>query len=169
MQTTEELRPRKGSKLLYRQPAYPICTAPDLALEQFIQYYLWRWDVEVNHRDEKQIVGVGEARVRSAQSVDRQPTHAAASYAILLLAATWAFGVGAFQGTMPPPKWRNLQSKNRLSTEELIQQLRSEVWAYAIDQLDANSEDFVTTPSADTKSLKLQLPLASAVLYANTG
>jgi len=40
-------RPRKGSKLLYRQPAYLICTAPDLALEQFIQYYLWRWDVEM--------------------------------------------------------------------------------------------------------------------------
>ena len=162
-------RPRKGSKLLYRQPAYLICTAPDLALEQFIQYYLWRWDVEVNHRDEKQIVGVEEARVRSAQSVDRQPTHAAASYAILLLAAARAFGADATSGMIPSPKWRTHGARNRLSTQELIQQLRSEMWAYAIDQLDANSEDFVTASPAITKSPELQLPLGSAVLYANTG
>jgi hypothetical protein len=73
-------RLRKGSKLLYRQPAYLICTDPGLPLEPVIQYYLWRWDIEVNHRDEKQIVGVGEAQVRSAQSVDRQPALAVASY-----------------------------------------------------------------------------------------
>ena len=53
-------RPRKGSKLLYRQPAYLIRTDPDLSLERLVQYYLWRWDIEVNHRDEKQIIGVGQ-------------------------------------------------------------------------------------------------------------
>ena len=162
-------RPRKGSKLLYRQPAYLICTDPDLPLDQLIQYYLWRWDVEVNHRDEKQIVGVGQAQVRSAKSVSRQPALAVASYAILLLAAARAFGIDATQGALPPPKWQSKQPKQRLSTEKLIQQLRSEVWAHAINQLDANSDDFVTAPSASTKSLKLHLPLTSALLYANTG
>lgn len=52
-------RPRKGSRLLYRQPAHLICPDPDLPLDQLIQYYLWRWDIEMNHRDEKQILGVG--------------------------------------------------------------------------------------------------------------
>jgi hypothetical protein len=162
-------RPRKGSKLLYRQPAYLICTNPDLALQRFIQYYLWRWDVEVNHRDEKQITGVGEAQVWSAQSVDRQPVHAVASYATLLLAAAQAFGVDATDWMMAPPKWRLRGSKNRLSTQELIQQLRKEVWSYAIDQLDANSEGFVATSGPVTKSSELHLPLTSAVLYADTG
>jgi hypothetical protein len=162
-------RPRKGSKLLYRQPAYLICTDPDLALDEFLQYYLWRWDVEVNHRDEKQIIGVGEAQVRSPKSVDRQPALAVVSYATLLLASVKAFGFVDNQGTMPPPKWRSRRPKKRLSTQELIQQLRKEVWAYAIDQLESNSDDFVSIPPAYTKSLKLNLPLTSAVLYANTG
>ena len=162
-------RPRQGSKRLYRQPAYLICTDPDLALEYFIQYYLWRWDVEVNHRDEKQIIGVGEAQVWSAQSVDRQPVHAVASYATLLLAAAQAFGVDAVHWMMSPPKWRMGGSKTRLSTQELIQQLRREVWSYAIDQLEANSEDFVTTSKPVTKSSEPHLPLSPAVLYADTG
>jgi hypothetical protein len=45
-------RLRQGSKLLYRPPAYLICTDPDLPLEPLVQEYLWRWDIEVNFRDE---------------------------------------------------------------------------------------------------------------------
>jgi hypothetical protein len=66
-------RLRQGAPLLYRQPAYLICTNTDLPLQKLVQYYLWRWDIEVNHRDEKQIVGVGQAQVWSPKSVDRQP------------------------------------------------------------------------------------------------
>lgn len=162
-------RLRKGGKLLYRKPAYLICTDPHLPLDELIQYYLWRWDVEVNHRDEKQIIGVGQAQVRSPQSVDRQPTLAVASYAILQLAAVHAFGIDAVHASLPPPKWQTHRTKQRLSTQELIRQLRSEVWAYAIDQLDANSNDFGTEPDGSTKSPKLHLPATSALLYASTG
>lgn len=65
-------RLRKGSKLLYRQPAYLICTDPDMPFQEILQYYHWPWDLKVNHRDEKQIIGVGEAQVRSARSVEGQ-------------------------------------------------------------------------------------------------
>ena len=162
-------RPRKGSKLLYRQPAYLICSDPELPLDKLLQYYLWRWDIEVNHRDEKQIIGVGQAQVRSPRSVDRQPALAVASYAILLLAAARAFGVDATQGGLPPPKWQSGRSKQRLSTEALIRQLRSEVWAHAIDRLSVDSDDFVAPPAPTTKSQKLSLPLTAALLYARTG
>jgi hypothetical protein len=162
-------RPRKGSKLLYRKPAYLVCTDPDLPLDKFLQYYLWRWDIEVNHRDEKQIIGVGQAQVWSPKSVDRQPALAVASYSILLLSAARAFGVNSPRGILPAPKWQTGQSKKRLSTQELIGKLRSEVWAYAIDHLDANSDDLVTELPTFTKSLKLKLPLASALFYARTG
>jgi len=162
-------RLRKGSKLLYRQPAYLICTDPDLPLDKIVQYYLWRWDIEVNHRDEKQIIGVGQAQVRSPKSVDRQPAFAVASYSMLVLAAARAFGVDAIHATLPPPKWRANRPKQRISTAELIQQLRSEVWAYALDQLNINSEHFVAGRSASTKCSKFDLPMASAVLYAAAG
>jgi len=165
-------RPRQGSKLLYREPAYLICTDLDLPLGELLQYYLWRWDIEVNHREEKQIIGVGQAQVWSEQSVERQPAFAVASYAMLLLAAARALGPDATHGTLPPPKWQSRRDTPRVSTQDLIQQLRSEVWAYALDQMEANSDDFATTPPAGVKSLKLEppeLPVTAAVLYARTG
>lgn len=162
-------RLRKGSKLLYRQPAYLICTDPDLPLEQVVQYYLWRWEIEVNHRDEKQIIGVGEAQVRAPQSVDRQPAFAVASYAMLLLAAAQAFGPDARQGLLPLPKWQEKTARTRLSTQELIRQLRSEVWAEALDRIQNHSDHFVTTTSTVTKCPESQLPAASALLYATSG
>lgn len=162
-------RLRKASRLLYRQPAYLICTDVDLPLQQILQGYLWRWDIEVNHRDEKQIIGVGQAQVRSPQAVERQPTLAVASYAMLLLSAARAFGTDAIEAKLPPPKWRTGASKQRITTLELIQQLRSEVWASALKRLEEDSERFVTTPIGDTKPSEFQLPLASAVIYAATG
>jgi drug/metabolite transporter (DMT)-like permease len=38
---------RKGGKLLYRQPAYIICTDPALPPRQVLQEYLWRGETEV--------------------------------------------------------------------------------------------------------------------------
>ena len=43
-------RPRKGSPLLYRHPAYLICTDPELPLDRLLQSYLWRWEIELNFR-----------------------------------------------------------------------------------------------------------------------
>jgi hypothetical protein len=48
-------RLRKGSKLLYRQPAFIICTDPSLAIDLLLQSYLWRWDIEINFRDQKSL------------------------------------------------------------------------------------------------------------------
>ena len=162
-------RLRKGSKLLYRRPAFLICTDPDMPLEKILQYYIWRWDIEVNHRDEKQIIGVGQAQLRSEKSVNRHPTFAVASYSMLLLAAARAYGLNATEGTLPPPKWRNQENKQRISTQKLIQQLRSEVWSCALEQIKANSNDFVTQIEMNTKCPELRLPLYSTVLYASTG
>ena len=57
-------RLRKGSKLLYRQPAFLICTDPNLDPQLLIETYFHRWDIEVNFREEKTLLGVGQAQVR---------------------------------------------------------------------------------------------------------
>jgi hypothetical protein len=162
-------RLRKGSKLLYRQPAYLICTDPSLPLEPLVQYYLWRWDVEVNHRDEKQSIGVGEAQVWAAESVERQPALAVASYAILLLAGVRVFESGGGRGALPLPKWQHKEADQRLSTQELLRELRGELWAYALEHLPLDPEHFVTEVLATTKCPDLTLPAAPALLYAPTG
>jgi len=162
-------RLRKGSKLLYHQPAFLICTDLDMPLEQIVQEYLWRWDIEVNHRDEKQIIGVGQAQVRSPQAVDRQPAFAVASYSMLLLSGARAFGVSAVQANLPPPKWRCGGPKQRITTQELVQELRSELWSQALEQPEGDSGHFVIALTADTKCPEPLLPLLPALLYGTTG
>jgi hypothetical protein len=162
-------RLRKGSKLLYRQPAFLICTDPDLPLDQLLQDYLWRWQIEVNHRDEKQIIGVGEAQVRSPQSVGRQPALAVASYSALLLAAAQESLMSTMPIHLAPPKWQAGQRRLRMSTQELMRQLRSEVWDYAITTLYGNSDHFATKTPSITKCPECQLPALSALLYGAAG
>ena len=48
----------KTSRLLYRQPAFLICTDVNLPLHTVIQAYVYRWEIECNHRDEKSFIGV---------------------------------------------------------------------------------------------------------------
>ncbi len=59
----------KQAPLLYRKPAYLICTAPELPLTQLLQAYLWRWEIEGGFRDQKQLIGIGEAHVRTPQAI----------------------------------------------------------------------------------------------------
>jgi hypothetical protein len=159
-------RLRKKSRMLYRKPAYLICTDLHLPLDQLIQYYVWRWDIEVNFRDEKQIVGVGQAQVRNQNAVDRVPAFSVASYAMLLLAGVQAYGSSKNQEATSPPKWRDRKRKQRLTTQDLLQQLRMELWAEALDERDPNFEHFVNQMQSFAKSKKFKLPVGDAVFYA---
>ena len=79
----------------------------------------------INHRDEKQRIGVGQVQVWSRQSAVRQPTLAVASYAHLLLAALRVYGINERRSTIPIPKWQK-ENANRVSTQKLLQKkLRS--------------------------------------------
>lgn len=157
-------RPRKGSRVLYRKPAFLICTDPDLPVEKVLQAYVWRWDIEVNFKDEKQIIGVGEAQVHSEDSVENAPSFAVASYAMLLLAGHRAFGYEALEGSVPPPKWRAGHQKPRATTLDLINQLRAELWGEAMGR--GNFSGFMNKGVDDTKPEKSKPCLVSSVLYA---
>jgi DDE superfamily endonuclease len=159
-------RLRQNSRLLYRQPAFLLCTDPQLPEDELLQYYLWRWGVEVNHRDEKQIVGVGQAQVTNERSAWRQPALAVFSYALLLLAAADTWGVAALDATVPLPKWRS-RHPGTMSTQQMVQQLRKEAWAYALNDLAQSNDDFVIGAAEATKPSKLCDSLASAVLLGS--
>ena len=162
-------RLRRGGKLLYRRPAYLLCTDLTLPIQELLQYYLWRWDIEVNHRDEKQLIGVGQAQVWSPQSVDRQPALAVASYAYLLLAALRVYGINERGPAIPVPKWQANQATQRVSTQKLLQTLRSEIWADVMTRFDKDSNDFVTAAKRSTKPQESEVPLETAVIFARAG
>jgi hypothetical protein len=157
-------RPRKGSRLLYRDPAYLICTDPELDPRQIVEAYFQRWDIEVNFRDEKTLLGVGQAQVRSKTSVESAPALTVAAYGLLLVSAQRAFGNSA-EGLLPQPKWAASSQGPRTSTQHMIHQLRAEVWGRGLG-IESFS-GFASRLTTDPKSEKCSFPLASAVCYAN--
>lgn len=157
-------RPRKGARLSYTQPAYLICTDPELALEEIIQEYVWRWDIEVNHRDEKTILGVGQAQVRNPNSAANLPATAVAAYAMLHIAAIKAYGKGGKPAVIPEAKWRRPHKKIRPSTQDLVNELRRELFSKAIrpDHLT----DFMNAAHRRTKPQKSGPNLCSSLFAA---
>jgi hypothetical protein len=146
--------------VLYRKPTYLICTDPNASIEEVLQAYIWRWDIEVNFRDEKTLLGVGQAQVRNEHSVENVPALAVAAYAMLLTSAVEAYGPIGNPDSLPNPKW-NRKTRLRASTQSLIQQLRHEIWAQSIDFYS-----FTSHHTPDTKPKKLESTLGCALFYA---
>jgi hypothetical protein len=157
-------RLKKGGKLLYRDPAFLLCTDPNLKLEDLLQHYLWRWDIEVNFRDEKTILGVGQAQVRTEHSNQNAPALAVAAYSLLLLASIKTYGKTGAPDRIHAPKWYKRKPGQRATTNELLNQLRFELWA---DSLSVKHfSDFSTRTSPDQNPEKLTLPLANAAFLS---
>ncbi len=158
-------RLRKNGKLLYRKPAYLICTDPNLPVARLVQEYLWRWDIEVNFRDEKTLLGVSEAQVTQPEAVMRHPSSAVAAYALLLLAAHDAYGHDQLPPSVPLPKWRRGEPPLRATTGLLLSQLRVELWSHCLRR--ESLSHFTSTSAPDQNPDKLNLSLASAVFHAH--
>lgn len=121
--TPYKLTPR--GKTCYRQPAYLLTTDMQADVPLLLQAYFDRWQIEVNHREEKDTLGIGQAQVRSPLSVARQPAFAVATYSALLLASIRAFGPTRTDAYAPLPKWR--RNAKRPSCLDLIQLMRKEL------------------------------------------
>lgn len=114
----------KHSRTNYRNPAYFLTTDLSTSTKLLVMTCFDRWQIEVNHRDEKDILGVGQAQLRSPQSVPRHPALAVASYSLLLLAALRAFGPGRTCNYVLHPKWR--KDSKRPSFLDIVTLLRKE-------------------------------------------
>lgn len=118
-------RKRKSRKLYYRQPAYLLTTDLKDSIKQLLQIYFDRWQIEVNHRDEKDTLGVGQAQLWNVRAVPKQPVLAVAAYSAVLLAALIAFGAERGAAYAALPKWR--RKAYRPSCLDLITLLRKEM------------------------------------------
>jgi hypothetical protein len=111
-------------KLLYREPAYLLTTDLETPVELLIQMYCDRWEIEVNHRDEKDVLGVGQAQVRTPPSVERQPALVVAAYSVLLIAALMVHGPERTAAYEALPRWR--RRARRASCLDMVTLLRKE-------------------------------------------
>lgn len=149
-------RLRNGSKLLYRQPAFLVCTDPNLDLQVLIQSYIYRWEIECNHRDEKSLLGVAQGQVRSPQAVSRLPQFQVAAYSLLLLASILTSGFERTNHYLPLPKWRRKSA--RPSLVDLLSLLRDQIFARAAQGKPLLTfDDFADSTPDATKSSKQPL------------
>ena len=153
-------RPRKGGRLLYRNPAYLLCTDSELPLASLLQAYLWRWEIELNFRDEKTVMGAGEAQIRKSAAVETVPALVVASYAYLLLAGTSAETESVI---LPRPKWHRRQAEERRTTQEMIALFRTQLWRKGLEN---NLRYFALSNRKNTNSVFCQNSLENAILYA---
>jgi hypothetical protein len=118
-------RKSKSRRLYYRLPAYLLTTDLKSSATKLLQIYFDRWQIEVNHREEKDTLGVGQAQLWNKTSVPKQPALAVAAYSALLLASLIAFGAERGTAYAPLPKWR--RKARRPSCLDLVVLLRKEV------------------------------------------
>jgi len=129
----------KGSKMLYRKPAYLICTDTELDIQTLLQAYLWRWEIEVNFREEKSILGCGQAQVRNPNSAEIFPAFIAAAYALLHIASYRAYQK-TVNKTIPRAKWYKNKPQKRVTTGDLLNNIRAHLYSKS---LGLNFNDFV--------------------------
>jgi hypothetical protein len=160
-------RLRAGSKMLYRQPAFLLCTDPDMDTQQIVQSYVWRWDIEVNFHAEQSLLGIGQAQVRTPASTQHVPALLIASYAMLLLASIRSLGQAEPPALLPRPKWCARSKPIRTSTQRILHQLQAEIWGRGLGLNPQSFSDFSTHGHSNQKPQKLLPSLADAVLYSN--
>jgi hypothetical protein len=122
----------KKSNPLYRKAAYLICTDPEMEIEKLLQGYLWRWEIEVNFREEKTLLGCGQAQVRKEKPVEKLPSFIVAMYSLILIAAHMT-SKKENNNQLPRAKWYPNNKNDRQTTGDIINTLRIQLWARAMD------------------------------------
>jgi hypothetical protein len=148
----------KNSRILYRDPAYLICTSVELPVEKILQAYLWRWGIEVNFRDQKTLLGCGQAQVRKETPCSKVPQFVTAIYSMLLLASSIAKII-----ELPRPKWYPKKKAQRTTTQDLINQFRAINWT---DAVNINFSDFVKMENKQRSSKNNPIHYFSNMFYA---
>lgn len=113
-----------GAKRLYRQPAYLLTNDLTTPAPLLIQIYIDRWQIEVNHREEKDLLGLGQVQSWSERGAERHPTFTVALYSLLLTAALVEFGPTRTSEFSTLPRWR--RKSLRPSLLDLLRLLRKE-------------------------------------------
>ena len=116
--------------------------------------------MELNFRDKKIILGVGEAQVRTREAVETVPAFIVAAYAFLLLAGTES---RKEVSVLPPPKWRTADPPARDSTARLLGMFRSQLWGKA---MGVNLSHFIDNRPVGTRQVLFEKTLQSEVCYA---
>ena len=118
-------RVSRNGRRFYRQESFLLTDDLTTDVAVLVQAYLDRYQIEFNHRDEKSVLGVGQAQVWSEKSTPRVPEFIVAAYSALLLAGLAAYGPTRTREYRELPKWR--RRARRPSCQDLVTLLRQQI------------------------------------------
>ena len=119
----------------------------------------------MNFREEKSLIGTGDAQVRGQAANEHQPAMTVATYSQLWVAALTLQSEGQPITPLRPPKWRARKDPPLApATGELLRLLRYEYWASALRP--AHFYHFETGTPPDTSGEKCTPDLPAALLSA---
>lgn len=124
-------RLRKNSRVLYRKPAYLLCNDLEMDIQDLIQFYVWRWEIEVNIGEAKSLLGVGQAQVRNEDPVHLVPAFLTAIYSLLHLAFIECKNSKIIDW-VPRAKWYPKKENKRVTTGDLINIIKAQIHCKAI-------------------------------------
>jgi hypothetical protein len=108
----------------YREPMYLLTTDLTSDMEILIQYYLYRWEIEVTHRELKNDLGISQAQVTNEVSVERCPKTVGIANSVIKLAHVLLEKGGEREDSSyaAPPKWYT--NRERISIAYMRRRLR---------------------------------------------
>lgn len=117
-------RVRKTGELQRREPGFLLTTLTEGHTQNLLQLYFDRWQIEVNHREEKDTLHIGQAQLHNPVAVPKQPALVVAGYSALLLASLIAYGPERTNVYESLPRWRG--NAKRPSCLDLVTLLRKQ-------------------------------------------
>jgi hypothetical protein len=111
----------------YREPMYLLTTNLTTNVETLIQYYLFRTEIELTHRELKNDLGISQAQVWNERSVERCPQTVGIASSIIKLAHVLLEKEceDEVRGYATPPKW--YEKRKRISIAYMRRRLRQEI------------------------------------------
>lgn len=154
-------RLKKGGRLLYRKPGYLVCSDNNLDIETLLQAYLWRWEIEVNFRDEKSTNGCGEAQVRNEIAAVKVPQFVVAMHAFVHL-ADHILKRSNKSIELPRAKWELKNTRLRPSTNNILNNFRG---CYVFEKLEKSFSDFVAKQRLITNTINPIIDAINPLFY----
>jgi hypothetical protein len=141
----EHQRGGRGREVFYS-------TETDAEATQILEWFSWRWPIEVTFHDSKQHLGLGEAENRKTKAVRRTVPTGLLMYSLVIL---WHECVRK----KPAPSLRKWTGKDHASFAEMVAALR-------IDSLAEFKQKHLSTPGIPRAIHKLLKPLEYLIALA---
>ena len=108
----------------HRDPMFLVTTDLKTPIEKLLEHYIWRWEIELNFKDEKSVFGINEPQVWNADAVEKRSPFIALVYSMFMLACHRTFQEN---NPITYAKWRNPEKIRRASARDYRELFRKAV------------------------------------------